>query len=404
MSKRKDRVADDGARPTVGALVNAVEGIAPLALAEPWDRVGLHIGRRDDVLTGPVLLTIDLTEDVMDEAVSMGASAIVSYHPPIWEPLTTLTDATAPERIARRAVAAGIAVYSPHTALDATPGGVTDWLCEGISGSTEAGVIRGDCRALVPACLARGGEKVKLVTFVPEGDVDTVRNALGTAGAGVIGAYRLCSFGSVGEGTFFGGAGSHQQTGKSGRLERVEERRLEMVCSRSALPLAVETLRHFHPYEEPAFDIYELVPAPERQSGPGRRLVLDQPATLAAIAGRLRTHLGRSRLKVAYPNREGDDGKDRAVRSIGVVPGAGASLLERAAAEGCELFITGEMRHHDVLAAQNRGVRVMLAGHTNTERGYLPRLVGVLGSRLAGLDIQISQRDRDPLVEVTSGD
>ncbi|USO00015.1 MAG: Nif3-like dinuclear metal center hexameric protein [Phycisphaeraceae bacterium] len=383
---------------TVAGLVDAIERIAPLAGAEPWDRVGLHVGDPSRDLAGPVLLTIDLTERVLDEAVGIRASAIIAYHPPIWEPLTRLASATTAERIIRGAIEAGIAIYSPHTAIDSARGGVTDWLCEGIAGTTgpeDDPRIACDVRALASQATLDRKQEVKLVVFTPPEAVEHLRGALATAGAGQIGEYAVCSFASEGEGTFLGSEASHPLVGEAGRLERVREVRLEMVCSRFALPLAIETLRQFHPYEEPAFDIYELQPKPNRATGMGRRLVLDQPLTVPEIGAKLRAHLGVSRLKYALP--EGMD-EDTRLHKIGVVPGSGGSGIEIAVGSGCQLFITGEMTHHNVLAATALGMAVLLAGHTNTERGYLPRLATKLGAMLDGVEFRISRTDRDPLV------
>ncbi|MCA9302594.1 MAG: Nif3-like dinuclear metal center hexameric protein [Phycisphaerales bacterium] len=376
-------------------LMDAMESIAPLKAAESWDKVGLQLGSPARAIGGPIMLTIDLTEAVLAEALALRAGAIVAYHPPIFHPLEKLTDETHTMRIIRGAAEAGIAIYSPHTALDAAPDGVTDWLCEGISakpGEAEVGTIRGDCRALQPS---KGGDpdrEIKIITFVPREQLDHVRGALGTAGAGGIGNYRLCSFTTPGEGTFFPQEGAHPSIGEVGRLERVQEVRLEMVCSRRALPLAIETLKHFHPYEEPAYDIVELVPEPLRHVGPGRRLVLDQPATMGELGDRLRNHLDRARVRYALV----DD--DRPFRTIGVVPGAGASLVDLARLEGCEVFITGEMTHHQILAANQAGMNILLAGHTNTERGYLPRLASKLLDRLPKADVHISKADRDTIM------
>lgn len=378
----------------VADLMDAMESIAPLAAAETWDRVGLLVGDPERRIGGPVLLTIDLTERVLDEAVELGAGAIVAYHPPIWTPLDRLTASTPAERVIRRSVEAGIAIYSPHTALDAAAGGVTDWLCEGLSapvGEAEVGRIQGDCRALSAYPHRDGSREVKLVTFVPEPALDSVRSALATAGAGGIGRYRVCSFASLGTGTFFPQEGADPAVGEVGRLERVEEYRLEMVCPRRALPLAIETLRQFHPYEEPAFDVFELEPEPDRRTGPGRRLVLDRPATVGELAERLKAHLGRARVRGSTL----DD--DRPVGVIGVVPGAGESMRALATAEGCELFVTGEMKHHEVLASLHAGTGVLLAGHTNTERGYLGRLAQQLRERLTGVEFRCSDRDEDML-------
>lgn len=372
-------------------LVAAMERIAPRRYAESWDRVGLQVGSHEAPLTGPVLLTIDLTEPVIEEAASMGAGAVVSYHPPIFQALDSITDATPKERIILSAARSGIAIYSPHTALDAAPGGVTDWLCEGLSAGQ--GKIAGDCRALEPHADGAETPTVKIVTFVPERDIENVRNALASAGAGRIGEYSVCSFGSMGTGTFLGSQQSRPAVGEAGKLEMVGECRLEMVCPKRNLALALQTLRRFHPYEEPAVDIYDLAPQPRRRIGAGRRLVLDQPATMRELGQRLRAFLGTARVQLGPA---GDT--DATVRTLGVVPGAGESLAPLAAREGCEAFITGEMRHHQVLAAIHSGMHVLLAGHTNTERGYLPRLADRLREDLPGLDCRISTRDRDPLV------
>lgn len=380
----------------VSDLVLAMEKIAPLRFAEAWDRVGLLVGDHARPIEGPIVLTIDLTERVLAEAIEMNAAAIVAYHPPIWQPMARLTDATPSERIVRHAIESRIAIYCPHTALDATPGGVTDWLCEGISGSGVEGRIAGDCRALTPASTRGATQEVKIVTFVPPESADIVRSALASAGAGIIGNYSVCSFGVQGEGTFLAGDGAKPVIGESGRLERAGEVRLEMVCAKRALPLALATLRQFHPYEEPAIDVYDLLPRPERHAGTGRRLVLDRPCALQELGQRLKKHLGRARVQVASVG--GPDDLQRTAKVVGVVPGAGADLAPIARSEGCDVFVTGEMKHHEVLAAINTGMSIVLAGHTNTERGYLARVSSRLGEMLPGCRVIISGQDRDPLV------
>lgn len=373
---------------TVRDLAESIQRIAPPELAESWDNVGLLVGRADRALEGPVVLTIDLTEAVLTEAIGAKAAAIVAYHPPVWEPLRRLSGASVRGRILLGAIEAGIAILSPHTALDAVSGGVTDWLCEGISGG-EPGRIAGDCRALRPHTRRDESREVKLVTFVPGDHLDAVRKALASAGAGIIGEYQVCSFASAGTGTFLGGKNTKPAVGEAGRLESVAEFRLEMVCSKAAVPLALETLRRFHPYEEPAVDVYELLGLPERHAGAGRRLVLDRPATLAEIARRLKDHLGVSMVKVAQaPGQSGE------LSRVGVCPGSGASLAEDALADGCEVFITGEMKHHEVLGALQAGMSVILGGHTNTERGYLPRLGAQIERLLPGVRTIVSREDR----------
>jgi len=404
---------------TIHDLVEAMQHIAPLEYAESWDKVGLLAGDRFKPLSGPVLLTIDLTEPVLAEAIEKRASAIIAYHPPIWEPLTKITDATPRQRIILRALESGIAIYSPHTSLDAVRGGVTEWLCEGLSGSDPAnasaaimaesqgssqsptaqqlgtpGRIAGDCRALTPHSHTPTSQRMKIVTFVPASAVESVRQALASAGAGVIGGYQVCSFTVAGVGTFLGGPGTAPKVGKLGQIEATQEHRLEMVCARAALALAIDTLKGFHPYEEPAIDVYELAAQPMRSVGAGRRLVLDKPVTVSELALRLKMWINRDRVRFALPD---DMDPQKPISYVGVCPGSGASLSKLAKSEGCEVFVTGEMGHHDVMGALNAGMSVILGNHTSTERGYLPRLAAMISLALPKAQLLISQRDRDPL-------
>ncbi|MFO0872805.1 MAG: Nif3-like dinuclear metal center hexameric protein [Phycisphaerales bacterium] len=369
--------------PLVSTIRAALESIAPPSLAEPWDNVGLLVGA-DAWETSRVLLTIDLTESVLEEAIAVGAGMVVAYHPLIFKPIARITDAAGKGRIVLGAARAGIAVHSPHTAIDACTGGVNDWLVEGFG--------RGDVRALKAHEGLPQSEECKIVTFCPVDAVERVRRALSTVGAGKIGNYELCSFEIHGEGTFLGNDESNPTIGRRGVLERVREVRLEMVCPIAALGLAVTTLRQFHPYEEPPIEIYRLQPRPERRVGPGRRLHLDRAATLAELVERIKAHLGTKAVVIA----EGR-GAPAELATIGICAGSGGALLDAALAQGCHCYFTGEMGHHDVLKAQELGCCVILAGHTNTERGYLPRLAAELTRRVPGLDVQVSKEDREPL-------
>lgn len=368
-------------------VIDAIETIAPPALAESWDNVGLLLGDRTARLTGPTLLTIDLTPAVLDEALGAKAALIIAYHPPIFSPLRRISAETTQGAMLLRAARAGIAIYSPHTALDAAKGGLADWLANAVGPA-------GDRRAIVPAAAPDPMQTHKIVVYVPTDPPDAlekVRNALATAGAGHIGEYDLCSFNLVGGGTYRGSDKSNPTRGSRGVFEQVEERRLEMVFPGKALPVLIETLRAFHPYEEPAFDVYRLEGKPDRSVGAGRRITLDQPATIEAIAQRVKSQLGVSSVRVATPG-----GADEGVARIAVCPGSGAALLEPALAQGCDLFITGEMKHHETLAALAGGCAVMTAGHTETERGYLPTLAARLIELIPGFDARVSAADRAP--------
>lgn len=371
-------------KPTVKDLLRAVNDIAPLHLAEEWDNVGLLVGRGEAPVSS-ALLTIDLTPAVLDEAVRQACEAVIAYHPPIFKPLKRIANATPAERVVMRLLERGIAVISPHTALDAAPNGLNDWIA--------AGIGAGDVRAIVPHGQLPPNEETKLVTFCPRDAVDRLRDALAAVGAGRIGGYERCSFETRGTGTFFGGPSTEPKVGTRGQLERVEESRLEMVCPRRVLPLAVETVRRFHPYEEPPIEIHALSPRPFRHTGAGRRLTLDQPLPAQVICDRLKAHFGVSSLQIALP-----DGAPESHARIGISAGAGGSHLDMAIEDGCTLFVTGECRHHDVLAALARGCGVIVAGHTNTERGYLPTFARRLAQAVEGVTFQLAVTDRDPFV------
>ncbi|MGE3108580.1 MAG: Nif3-like dinuclear metal center hexameric protein [Phycisphaerales bacterium] len=370
-------------------LIEAMERIAPTRFAEDWDNVGLLIGRAEQELSGPALLTIDLNEAVVDEAVKRRVGAIIAYHPPIFRPIKRLSGATAKERVLLRVIESRMAVYSPHTALDSAPGGMTDWLADGLL--DRKGIVKADRRALRPRVDRPMTQEVKIVTFLPAEKVDDLRAALGTAGAGLIGKYEVCSFAMPGAGTFFARPGAAPAVGETGKLERVQEVRLEMVCSQRALALAMAVIKQFHPYEEPAVDVYPLLGRPERGAGVGRRLVLDQAVTLEKLADRLKTHLGIPTVKLAPAS-------DRPVQRVGVSPGAGSEVAPLALADGCDVFVTGEMKHHEVLPLLDAGMSVILAGHTNTERGYLPALAERLGAEAPQAEFLVSQADRSPFV------
>ncbi len=368
-------------------ILAELQVLAPLHLAEDWDEVGLHVG--DPGTPGSpgqrvskALLCIDLTEAVLDEAIKQGAQLIVAYHSAIFKPLPRLTTEDVKQRIIWRAARKGIAIYSPHTALDAAEGGVNDWLASGLGD--------GEVRTILPS-KPEGGQDYKLVTFVPEGALDAVRSAMSRAGAGRIGDYESCSFSAEGVGTFHGGTDTSPTVGKAGRLERVTERRLEMPVPGRVLASVTAALREAHPYEEPAFDVYPVESTPEAaRTGQGRVVTLTKAVSLTTLTKRIKTMLGVDHLEVGTPK-----GMKR-VQRIGLCAGSGGSLMPEAGT--IDAFFTGEMRHHEQLEAVSRGVAVLLAGHTQTERPYLQVFRKRLATATGGkLQWRVSKADRPPV-------
>ena len=370
---------------TAKEIRTAMNRIAPLEHAEEWDNVGELIrGSRDRVRR--LCLTIDFTEPVLQEAVEQKCDMVIAYHPTIFNPIKRLGAVVSTERVILGTARAGIHLYSPHTALDAAIGGTNDWLAD-ILGP-------GDRRALVPAKSSGESDLCKIVTFCPSEATDRIRDGLAAVGAGIIGNYKRCSFEIAGAGTFHGNAESDPQVGSSGRLERIGETRLEMVCPSDALPGAIRALASFHPYEEPPIEIYTLEPVPLRESGPGRKVVLDRARSLKGIADSIKSRTEVSEVRIARSHE-----RPRQHKIIGLCAGSGGALLDDAIAQGCTVFVTGEMSHHDILKAQSSGCTVILAGHTETERCYLPVLSAKLKQELGDAcpKVLISRQDRSPL-------
>ena len=382
-------------------LAEALEHIAPATLAEDWDNVGMLVGDPDAELgRGPIVLTIDLTRDVLDEAISAGARAMVAYHPPIFSPMRSIVASDPKQALVLGAIAHGMSVFSPHTALDAVEGGVADWLLDQAVGEAES-ALSATKRTALAAHLSQDNNRThKLVVFVPtEPDelLGRVRDALAVVGAGTIGNYSRCAFSLEGMGFFEGGAGANPTIGRAGALETVREHRLEMVCPGDRLAEILTVLRDVHPYEEPAFDVYRVEKTPDGLRGAGRVQSLGEPGDVRAIAKRLQRALGVEVVKLAGPECPSHGGT---ATCVAVCPGSGGSLLEAAIARGADLFITGELSHHETLFALSRGCSVLLAGHTNTERGYLPVLRNRLMAELPDLDVRISARDGYPFAFV----
>jgi dinuclear metal center YbgI/SA1388 family protein len=264
-------------------VLAALEALAPLALAEDWDNVGLLVDGRAGRATDPVdviALTIDLTEEVLEEAIGAGSRFVVAYHPPIFRPIKRLTRASAHERVLLRAVREGVSVYSPHTALDAAEGGVNDWLAD----------------ALGP------GERGPIVPAAVDAEVGGAR-------------------------------------------------------------------------------------------GMGRRVTLEEPLPLGDLVGAIKAHLRLEHVRVA---RSAEHARGVPVESGFVCAGAGGAVFETVRGSG--LFLTGEMRHHDVAARVASGSSVVLCDHTNTERGYLPRLAERLSAELRGeVRTHVCRVDKGPL-------
>jgi dinuclear metal center YbgI/SA1388 family protein len=364
----------------VADMISALQTIAPLELAEEWDNVGLLVGDAAAPLER-VMTCLSVTPDSVAEAVQGRAQLIVSHHPVLFRPTKTLTTAGTEGRMLLKLVQAGIGVYSPHTAFDNCAGGINDLLAKKF-GLTGVGPLR----------RLENERRCKMVVFVPDKDLAKVSDAMFAAGAGHIGQYRECSFRLSGLGTFFGSEATHPTIGAKGRREEVAEWRLEVVCPDSVVEKVVAAMRAAHSYEEPAYDVYPL--RPERANvGKGRLGMLPAPVPFGEFARRVKDALQTSCVQmVGSPQRP--------VQRVAIACGAGGEFLEDAGAGKADVFLTGEARFHDCLAAEAQNVALVLPGHYATERVGIEALAERLQGQFPLMQVWASRREHEPLTLV----
>jgi dinuclear metal center YbgI/SA1388 family protein len=363
---------------TVDHWIRILDGFFPPALAEDWDNVGLQVG--DTSWPADLaLVALDPTPEVVEEAVAKRCGLLVTHHPLLFRPLARVDAAEPVGATVARALEAKLAIVACHTNADvASPWGVSDAL---------AMLLGID----IDRPLETRGDRVKLVTFVPVEATEQVLTSLTRVGAGVIGDYIECSFRVTGTGTFRPTGKAEPRVGEKGRLNEVEENRLEIVMPTELLDLAVNEMVAAHPYEEVAYDVYPVLGA-AGNAGLGRVGHLADEMTAEQLAELCQDKL-RSQIRLA-----GDP--SRPVRTVAVCGGAGASLIPRAIELEVDAFVTGDVKHHQALDAVARGLSLIDAGHFGTEWPFVMRLQfelstsGVDGEHFA--DALLSEISTDP--------
>ena len=374
-------------------VAQEIDKIVPLGLAQDWDNVGLLLGSADKNVKR-ILLTIDITGDVLDEAKRLRTDLILSYHPVIWDGLKKIT-AGGPTDTVYELIRAGIAVFTIHTALDAAQGGVNDGLADiiGIENAKPIGDYVNN-----PA-----GDNYKLVVFVPVDSANKVADAVFAAGAGHIGNYSHCGFAAQGQGTFLPLEGARPTIGKRGTFEKVPELRFETIVPADKLAKVITAMLNAHPYEVPAYDIFKLAEE-QNKFGLGRIGKLAKPTQLKAIIAKIKRHTGAKAVGVVGPaspderaSRGGREKSRRAgIKTAAVCAGSCGKIINLIIAQKADLYVTGELKHHQALAAQEAGLTCLCLSHTVSERFILKKFAGQLQKQLPSVTITISRKDFDP--------
>jgi dinuclear metal center YbgI/SA1388 family protein len=308
-------------------VIDVLDEAYPPRLAEPWDSVGLVCGDPDELLDS-VTVAVDATAAVVDEVPAGGL--LLAHHPLLLRGVDTVAASTAKGALIHRLIRSGRSLFTAHTNADSASPGVSDALAE-VLGLTVEGVLE-------PS--SGKADLDKWVIYVPREDTEAVQAAVFEAGAGHIGDYSHCSWSVSGIGQFLPQEGASPAIGSVGAVERVPEDRFEVVVPARARAAVLSAMLAAHPYEEPAFDIYALVPPPSG-AGLGRIGTLARPEPLRAFVPRVQAALP----KTSWGVRAGGD-PDMLVSRVAVCGGAGDSLLQAAATADVQAYVTADLRHH----------------------------------------------------------
>ena len=352
-------------------IINILEEHAPLALQEGWDNSGLQVGDRTMEVT-QVLITLDVTLEVVKEAIAKGCNMIVSHHPLIFGGLKSLTGKNYVEQCVLEAIKNNVAIYSAHTNLDS--------VIDGVSGMMAKKLGLQNCKVLD----ARGGQLLKLKVYVPMSHLEQVRSAMFEAGAGFIGDYDSCSFVVQGEGTFRALDGANPFVGTTNELHSENEASIEVVLPVFLQNKIVGAVKSVHPYEEVAYDIIQLK---NNWDNVGYGMVGDLSADLEETDF---LALLKSAFKLCVVRHSPLLGKK--VKRVAVMGGSGSSCLKNAIFAGADFFVTGDVKYHDFFLPEKRIVMADI-GHYESEQYTKDLIKEVLIKKITTFAPLISDTD-----------
>ena len=355
-------------------IVETIENIAPVALQESYDNAGLIIGNHD-LEVEKVMLTVDVTEEVLDEAIEKKCGLIISHHPLIFSGLKKINGKNTIERIIIKAIIHNISIYAAHTNLDNVHNGVNAILAEKL-GLKNTRILKSKSELLR-----------KLVTYCPTEYAEQVRKALFDAGAGNIGNYNSCSFNTSGEGSFKATENATPFVGKINELHFEKEIRIETIYPYYIEKLIIDSLLKSHPYEEVAYDIYKLN---NELNTVGSGMIgeidsIEEEEFLLKIKGLTNANCIK---------HSGLIGKK--IKIVAICGGSGSFLIKDAIAAKADIFITGDIKYHDFFEAENK-IIIADIGHFESEQFTKELLYTIITKKFPNFAVLISEKDTNPV-------
>jgi dinuclear metal center YbgI/SA1388 family protein len=356
-------------------LCSYLDSAIPLSFQEDYDNSGLQTGLPDSEITS-AMLTIDVTEEVLNEAVSENCDLIISHHPLLFRGIKRITGKNSTERILYSAIKNNIAVYSSHTNLDIFSNGVSRKMAEKLQLK--------DVKVLSPL----KKRLLKLVTYIPESHLDRVKDAIYDAGAGVTGNYDHCGFTTSGTGSFRGNEHAKPFVGETGKIHLEKEIRFETVLFSHLKDRVIGRLLEVHPYEEVAYDVYHLENE-NIDSGLGCVGELISKAGVGDFLRLVTSVFGSKGIRYSKPARD-------TIRKVALCGGSGISLLNDAIASGADAFVTADIKYHDYFEAEDR-LLLVDAGHFESEKFSTEILYDLIIKKFPKFAVRFSETNTNPI-------
>ena len=359
----------------VKQIISYIEDFAPLSLQDSYDNAGLLIGNANQDVT-TTLITIDVTEDIIDEAINLNCNFIIAHHPVIFNGLKKITGSNYTERIIQKAIKNDIAIYAVHTNIDNVVNGVNGEICNRLGLK--------NCRILQtkPDMLR------KLVTFVPEDNIDNVRQAIFNAGAGHIGNYDCCSYNVNGYGTFRAGDKANRFVGEIGKVHTENEIRFETVFPKNLTSKIVQALISSHPYEEVAYDIYPLENK-YNKAGAGMIGELEKEVDEIVFLKKIKEVFRSKCLK--HTKLSG-----KPIVKVAVCGGSGSFLLSNAIKQNADIFISSDFKYHQFFDADKK-IIIADIGHFESEQFTKDLIYDLLIKKFPKFALHLSKVNTNPI-------
>ncbi len=369
--------------PKLSDILEIIDKKYSFSISEKWDNSGLQLGEPANEIRR-IMVALDPLPAVIDEAISLDCQLLVAHHPLLFTPLSQINGSTCVGSSVLKAARNNLAVIAMHTNYDIAEEGLNDLLASLIG-----------LKQTLPLKKTDSAELSKLVSFIPVESFETVRQAL-LPYTESTGNYIDCSFSCLGEGTFLPLEGAKPAIGTIGNLEKLQEKRLELLVRRDSVSKMVQTLLKVHPYQEPAFDCYPLLNE-TKVTGIGRVGAFPEPSKFKDIAASVGRKLGCTAVRmVGEP--------ERIISTVALCTGSGGSMITEAVKAGADLFITGDIRYHEARDAEALGLALLDAGHFATERIMVDAVAKFLETSFAHSDQRAelfrSNSEQDPFKNV----